>query len=410
MVGTRRLKELADSVLGRLTLPEGPYVVALSGGADSAALAWLTKQTEVTVRALHVDHQLSGSRRMRAAAQEVAESLQLELDIRTTVLPDGPSPEGQARIARYKAFSQGADAQEAILTAHTRDDSVETVLLNLVRGTGPRGLAGIPAHRPPNIYRPLLAVTRAETRELAGLAELPFVDDPMNDDLDLRRNLVRKQVLPMLAELNPRLDESVTRLANSIRSDADYLDTQAGSIPTLHGDGSGAVAIGDLRSAPGPIRDRALKRLITETVGSEAVTSHRVDRLWAVATGEVASVEIGLGYTAERSGPMLVVRRDGSGAQPETMALTPGIHRSGGLLFDVLAGEGAARTLPLSRWAAVFAAGTALELGSDGVVRANGEPAWMPGQKRLPVAWYQPGEVGYLSVFAREEHGWTSSL
>ena len=68
-----------------------------------------------------------------------------------------------------------------ILTGHTLDDQAETVLLNMLRGTGPRGLTGIPLWRPPNISRPMLRITRSETRELALLAGLPFFDDPMNE-------------------------------------------------------------------------------------------------------------------------------------------------------------------------------------------------------------------------------------
>src|SRR5690606_10314770 len=89
------------------------------------------------------------------------------------------------------------------------------------------------------------------------------------------------------------------------------------------------------------------------------------------------------------------------------LPLNPGQHRYAGLEFDVIAIDGICRVAPLSRWHAIFPRGATLVAGSDRTVAADGEAAWVPGEKRLPVAWYEPGDVGYLSVFAREESGWT---
>ena len=224
MVGTRRLTQLVESVEDRLALPEGPLVVAMSGGADSAALAFLAGQQGREVRAVHIDHGLPGSPLMRKAAKEVAAVTGLELDVRTIEVPEGPSPEGQARLARYAELAIATSTDESLLTAHTRDDNVETVLFNLIRGTGPRGLAGIPYRRAPNVVRPILEVTRSETRELAYLSSLPYVDDPMNEDPSVSRTAIRTRVVPMLAELNPRLGDSVARLGAAIGSDNELLD------------------------------------------------------------------------------------------------------------------------------------------------------------------------------------------
>jgi hypothetical protein len=89
--------------------------------------------------------------------------------------------------------------------------------------------------------------------------------------------------------------------------------------------------------------------------------------------------------------------------------LAPGENRVGRLVFEVLKHGDVCQVAPLSRWQAIFPLETGLVASPEGVVLADGVEAWVPGVKRLPVAWYQPGTVGYLSVFAREESGWTSS-
>ena len=409
MAGSRRLTELVRAVSARLDVPDRPLVVGLSGGADSAALAYLCSDLGREVRAVHVNHGLPNSRLMEKAAAAIAERLHLDLETRRVVVPEGPSPEGQARRARYAAFAEATTSEVGLLTGHTRDDAVETVLFNLVRGTGPRGLAGIPYYRPHNVFRPMLAITRSETREIAVHAGLPFVDDPMNDDPSLTRNAVRSRVIPMLAELNPRLSESIARMAATVASDNAYLDYEAAQVPILHGDNSVGVAVGDLLAVGKPLGDRILKTMLTHTVGSEGVTAERVDNLWSVARAEKAALEPAPRVKAVRRGPLLVIETPADWLDNQPVTLSPGLHRSGRVEFDVLLHDGPCRVAPLSAWSAIFPADTKLAAGSDGVVTADGEPAWKPGEKRLPVAWYEPGSVGYLSISAKEVTGWISS-
>lgn len=405
MVGTRRLNHLVESALERLDLPGGRLVIALSGGADSAALAYLCSAAGTEARCVHVNHGLPGSPLMQTAAEGVAEALSLSLDVINVVLGEGPSPEGQARKARYEAL---AEVEGQVLTAHTLDDDVETVLFNLIRGTGPRGLAGIPYHRAANVYRPMLSISRSETREMATLAGLPFADDPMNESLALSRNIIRSRVIPMLLELNPRLSEAIVRMAGAVEADGAYLDSEVAKIRVLRGDDAHAVAVGDLLAAPRPVRDRALKTLLAGAAGPGGVTSERLDVLWSVATRQNKRQQIGDGLIADRRGPLLVVEVPAR-APPSVVELTPGYHRQGSLDFEVTVVEDVCKVAPLSRWAAVFPADASLIAGADGWVTADGERAWKPGEKRLPVAWYEPGSVGYLSVFASEVTGWTSS-
>lgn len=296
MAATRRLKELISQTLPKLELPHGPVVVALSGGADSATLAFLSVETGAVATALHIDHQLPASAQMAEAATAIAVQVGIDLTTRQVVLDEGPSPEEMARDARYAAF---ADSDGPILIGHTRDDSVETMLINLIRGTGPTGLTGIPRFRPPHIHRPMLAITRSETREIATLAGLPFVDDPMNEDLSLTRNRVRTSILPLMRELNPQLDTALARTAATLARDARFLDDLAS------GHSDEAVPVSVVTTLPRVVADRVLHRML-ESAGIGA-TADRIERMWSVAAGESDRQDLADGRLVTRRGALLAI-------------------------------------------------------------------------------------------------------
>lgn len=297
MVATRRLKELVSATLPKLELPHGPMVVALSGGADSAALALLTREAGRDTSALHVDHQLPGSPRMSEAARAIAAGLGITLDIRKVVVAEGASPEEQAREARYQALSESGGP---ILTGHTRDDSVETMLINLIRGTGSSGMTGIPRFRPPHVHRPLLEITRSETREIATLAGLPFADDPMNRDMSLTRNRVRLEILPLLRELNPQVEAALARTAATLARDAEYLD---GEISKYHG--SSPVSVAVVMTLPRALADRVLHSALERNgIGP---TADRIERMRSVAAGHSDRQELAEDQMVVRRGALLLI-------------------------------------------------------------------------------------------------------
>lgn len=296
MAETRRLSELVSAAQQRLDLHEGPVAVALSGGADSASLAYLCIESGLDVLALHIDHQLPASPMMARAAGEVAAKLGIELEISQVNLAEGPSPEEQAREARYAVL---AEREVPVLTGHTRDDSIETMLINLVRGTGPSGLTGIPRFRRPNIYRPMLAVTRSETREIATLAGLPFVDDPMNEDLSLTRNRIRLELLPLMRELNPQVDAALARTAATLERDRTYLEDRAAE------HFGRALSVSAVTTLPRALADRVLHRALEENgIGP---TSDRIGRMWSVVSGESERQELAAGRVVVRRGALLVI-------------------------------------------------------------------------------------------------------
>ncbi len=297
MARSRRLTELVGSAQARLRLPEGPFAVALSGGADSAALALLAVDRNSGVGAVHIDHGLPGSPMLRSAAAEIAGSLEIDLEIVPVHLGAGPSPEDQARAARYGVLDSW---HENVLTAHTLDDNAETILINLVRGTGPAGLAGIPYHRPPRTYRPMLDVTRDETREIAALANLPFRDDPMNSDPALIRNRIRQEIIPRLREMNPRVVDALARAGKTIGADSALLDDMVAHIDTARG-----VPVAVLATLPRPLGDRILTRLLAaQGVG---VTEDRLLRARSVVEGRALRQDLADGKTIERRDAMVMV-------------------------------------------------------------------------------------------------------
>lgn len=200
------------------------YIVALSGGADSVALLLLLKNAHFNVRAAHCNFHLRGdeSDRDEAFCVELCQRLGVELhrahfDTREYAELHKVSIEMAARELRYKWFEQLRQdiGASGICVAHHRDDSVETVLLNLVRGTGLRGLTGIQP-RNGNILRPLLCVSRAEIETFLAKKGQKYVTDSTNWEADVQRNVVRLAVLPLLKRLNPAVAENIQRTAENL--------------------------------------------------------------------------------------------------------------------------------------------------------------------------------------------------
>lgn len=208
----------------KLLRPDGRYIVGLSGGADSVALLLILKELGYCVEAAHCNFHLRGKESQRD--EEYCINLCKEQDIKLHLIhfqtaeyaeKHKVSIEMAARTLRYNYFEAlrqniGADA---VCVAHHRDDSVETVLLNLVRGTGLRGLMGI---RPRNkhIIRPLLACSKADIEAYLAAKEQAFVTDSSNLVADVKRNKLRLEVVPTLKEINPSFDDTIMKMSESI--------------------------------------------------------------------------------------------------------------------------------------------------------------------------------------------------
>lgn len=192
-------------------------IVAFSGGIDSTVLLHLllAQKPKLPLVAWHVNHGLqSAAADMESFCRELAEQWQFALEVDHLQLnSDEGNLEARARDARYQRFQQKARQGDCILTAHHQGDQAETVLLNLFRGSGPRGLRGIANIRhlgPALVLRPLLSVSRQHIDDYARTHQLQWFDDPSNLETRHSRNYLRQQVMPLVYERWPQVDQQIS--------------------------------------------------------------------------------------------------------------------------------------------------------------------------------------------------------
>ena len=262
------------------------YVIAFSGGLDSTALAHALSHagTGVPLLAIHIDHGLhEESQRWSDHCEAFAASLGIEYRSRTVTvqLESGKGPEASAREARYTALHSELQRGDWLMSAHHREDQAETLLLNLVRGSGPAGIAGIGAIRrfgPGWLARPLLHTDRASLREYADQNELGWIEDPSNTDRRFDRNFMRHEVLPRLKarwpDIAARLQRSASHAgeAATLLADLGAIDLEAlGSHPER-------LPIDDLLALT-PGRQRNLLRYSLRFLGLSTPTALQLERI-----------------------------------------------------------------------------------------------------------------------------------
>ena len=215
------------------------FAVAFSGGADSLALLHAFARAETSggsprLRAVHVDHRLhADSGRWARQCMEVCRRLAVELtvlDVGGRADAGGRGDEGTARAVRYEAFERFLSTEDVLCTAHSEDDHVETILLNLLRGAGPRGLAGIPEMRRlgrGTVARPVRGVPRAALRAYARETGFPLIDDPANEDRRFARVVLRRDVIPVIEARWPGARAALARAAALGRESAELLHALA---------------------------------------------------------------------------------------------------------------------------------------------------------------------------------------
>lgn len=255
---------------------------AVSGGLDSMCLlhllCWHCRRQGGTVIAAHFNHQLRETAdRDEAFVREVCARWEIPLtvgrgEVRELAEREGRSLEDTARTLRYDFLRQTAESAGcgAIYTAHHADDNAETMLWNLIRGTGLKGLAGIPPRRD-NIRRPLLEAPRTELAAYAAAHGISYVEDETNADPEAAsRNFLRLRVLPLLKELNPGAVEHMARTAAILAREDEALEVLAemeASNAMKRPDGSWAVFTSTLESWPRAASERVVLQLMARTCG-----------------------------------------------------------------------------------------------------------------------------------------------
>ncbi len=275
-------------------------MAAVSGGADSLALLVLAREAGLDVTAVHVDHGLrEGSAAEAAVVRTAAEELGAGFVSERVEVAPGPNLEARARDARRAVLPVDA------MTGHTADDQAETVLLNLLRGTGLSGVAGMR----PGPAKPILALRRSETTRLCSARGLVPISDPSNTDPSFRRNRVRAEVLPLLADVAERdVVPLLARTASQARLDVDLLDELAAAIDPTDG--------AALAAAPPSLARRAVRRWLVEAAPPYPPDAAAVERVLRVARGEVVGAEVVGGLRVARTGGRLRLERTGEAAPP----------------------------------------------------------------------------------------------
>jgi tRNA(Ile)-lysidine synthase len=211
----------------------------VSGGPDSVALLRAVVALGGEPVVLHVDHGLRGeeSREDAEFVRELCRRLNVRCEVQRLGLEDSSNLQERARDERYKLAGEVAAGMGlgVIATAHTADDVAETVLMNLARGTGLRGLAGIPPVRG-KIQRPLIGRTRSEVLDYLKELDQPYRTDPTNLTGKYARNRVRLEILPILEELYPAAAGNIARAASLVREDLEILEELATSNVEMRGD------------------------------------------------------------------------------------------------------------------------------------------------------------------------------
>jgi tRNA(Ile)-lysidine synthase len=267
----RKLAELTD-----LAGDPGRLLIAYSGGLDSTVLlhglAALRDAYQEPMLAVHVNHGLhEDAASWSSHCRSVATALDIEFcELRVDVdLASGRGPEAAAREARYAAFRSIAQSGDWLLSAHHKDDQAETLMLNLMRGSGPAGLAGIGEIQPfvsGWLVRPLLDVSRASLREFADANNLARIDDPSNEDRAFDRNYLRHEVMPLLESRWPDVTSRLKRSAVLAGEAATLLDQLADSdFNSLHARPD-RLPLAELRQLPVE-RQRNLLRYVVRELG-----------------------------------------------------------------------------------------------------------------------------------------------
>jgi tRNA(Ile)-lysidine synthase len=307
--------DFAARLLSLIGSGRARVAIAFSGGIDSTVLADVLAQQRRrfgNLRLLHVDHGMqpaSVAWARHCAAQARRWKLPLNV-LRTRVtVARGESPEAAAREARYALLAAALDAGEVLVTAQHRDDQVETLLLQLFRGAGLAGLAGMPAiapFGPGRIARPLLEISRDDIEQYARARKLRWIEDPTNAQPHFARNYLRNEVMPGIRLRWPGVDVAIARSAGHAATAQVLLADVARGDLERAADGAG-LNVAALR-ALSPARRRNALRVFLAREGVEAPSTARL---------------------AEIAGPLLAARAD---ANPEVRLSGALLRRRGGRL------------------------------------------------------------------------------
>ena len=213
-----------QSSVSEVTSSSDRYVIAISGGVDSAVLTHIFHKLELNFRTVFINHNQKGSKELKQSAQALSDILKLNHKcIETDIKID--SSETVMREARYEVLNNDIDEKEILVTAHHRDDKIETFFINLLRGTRLKGLTSIALKRK-NIIRPLINTSKSQIIEYAKDNDIYFQNDITNFDNSISRNWIRNELIPEVenrfpGNLNNKITDLILEIEESTKEDAE---------------------------------------------------------------------------------------------------------------------------------------------------------------------------------------------
>jgi tRNA(Ile)-lysidine synthase len=330
MVRNEVLERFTGRVRARGLLdPGSDGVVMLSGGADSAALAAAAVRIcgPQAIAAVHVNYGLrADSDAGEEAARALCAKLRIDLHIDRPELAGG-NLQARAREARYATAERLRAKLRAdwIATGHTRSDLAETFVYRLAVSPGARALTGM-GERSGRLRRPLLAISRSETRALARAAALPFVDDPSNLDRRFARNRIRAELMPLLDEIGPEVERNIAETHAELSEQRELLtELAAEAIRAAGCEGGAPIRHEELATMQPALRRAVLTALAERASGGRPVRigrSRAAEIMRLTAAPEGGEVELGRGLRAVAESGTVRFGRPGEDPPPEPVRLT----------------------------------------------------------------------------------------
>ncbi len=292
----------------RMLSPGAAVIAAVSGGADSMALVSLLNSIKdsagFTLCAAHVDHGIRGetAERDRLFVESQCKKLGIALHVLCADVPahakeTGLGLEECGRKIRYEFFAS-INPDALIATAHTQTDNIETVLFNLTRGSGLKGLCGIPPVRG-NIIRPLIDCSRAEVEQYCAENGIEYITDETNFEREFSRNKIRLDAVPVLREINPGLENAFLRCTQALTLDEQLLSSLAEEL-LAETRLSGGWSVSGLKKSHPALMRRAAARIIESETGIAPEEKHIAALCSVIVGGGAVQVCSGASFVSQR--------------------------------------------------------------------------------------------------------------
>ena len=288
--------------------------VGVSGGADSMCLLEILSKLKheygIILKVVHVNHNIRGDEALQDQhlVEDYCQKLGIECRVYSVDIPAlakemGIGEEECGRIKRYECFE--SMECDAVATAHTLSDSIETMMFNLIRGTGLRGLCGIPSKRD-NIIRPLIDCTRGEIEDYCHKNGIDYVTDSTNLTDDYTRNFVRHNIVANFSKVNPSFESAISSAMETLKLENESMENSKDAVLSLAGTADG-YRISVLRQADSAIRRRAIADILGENMDKDVEKRH-IDLIDSTVIKGEGKIEIAKDLYAVVSDDIISIR------------------------------------------------------------------------------------------------------